>query len=57
MKLEEAQTFYMWFKLYQGDIKSDSAKWDFLNHIRKSIALDPWHEEFYQKYGKDHNLI
>ena len=41
-----AENFYMWFRLYQQEIKSETGKWDFLNHVRKIIALDKKHEEF-----------
>ena len=53
-----ADILYAWFRVYQSDIKSDSAKWDFLNHIRKAnVLLTPEHLKFYREYGTKHNLL
>lgn len=41
---------YMWFKIYERDIKTNVAKWDLLNHIRKETKLNPKHEKFYLDY-------
>lgn len=53
----QTEFLYMWFKIYQNDIKNDSAKWVFLHNIRKDIKLDTIHEDFYIKYTKKRGLI
>jgi hypothetical protein len=52
----KAETLYMWFRIYQAEIKDDTAKFDFLGHIRKETTLDPQHELFYFNYDKKHKI-
>lgn len=50
------ETLYMWFKLYRNIIDSQTAQWDFLNHVRKEIQLSPKDELFYRRYAKEHGI-
>ena len=47
---------YMWFRVYESEVKSDVAKWDFLNQIREHMELTPKHERFFQEYAKKNNI-
>jgi hypothetical protein len=47
----KAEIWYMWFKLYQRDIKDDGAKFDFLYKVRLEMPLEKRHEDFFIEYA------